>query len=64
MGSCRTNVVATQFVGTLLELVPDNLGPMTQCTVLLEYPIIVGVHEVHEELQMVNKQCNVVVTGQ
>jgi hypothetical protein len=48
----------------LLELILDNLGTTTQCIVLLEYPIVVGVHEVHEGLQMVTKQCNVAVTGQ
>ena len=40
----------------LLKPVLDNLGPMALCNILLEYPIIVGVHEVHEELQMVTKQ--------
>jgi hypothetical protein len=45
----------------LIEPILDNLGLQTQCTVLLEHPIIVGVHEVHQVLQMVTKQCNVVV---
>jgi hypothetical protein len=37
---------------------------MTWYSVLLEYPIIVGLHEVHEGLKMVTKQYNVAVTNQ
>ena len=40
----------------LLKPILGNLGLMAWCIILLEYPIIVGVHEVHEGLQMVNKQ--------
>jgi hypothetical protein len=46
----------------LTETILDNSGPLMWCIVLLEYPIIVGVNEVHQRLQMVTKQCNVVVT--
>jgi hypothetical protein len=48
----------------LLEPILDNLGLMTRCIVLLEYPITVGIHEVHEGLALVSKQCKVAVTGQ
>jgi hypothetical protein len=48
----------------LLEPILDNSGPLTWCSVLLEYPIVVGVHAVPEGLQMVTKQCNVAVTDQ
>ncbi|PNF19776.1 hypothetical protein B7P43_G14743 [Cryptotermes secundus] len=48
----------------LLEPILDNSGLMTWCIVLLDYPIVVGVYEVHEGLQMVTKQCNVAVTSQ
>jgi hypothetical protein len=44
----------------LLEPILDNLGLMKRCIVLLEYPIV----GVYEGLQLVTKQCNVVVTGQ
>jgi hypothetical protein len=48
----------------LLKLILDNSGLMTWCIVLLEYPIVVGVHEVIEGLQMVTKQFNVAVIDQ
>jgi hypothetical protein len=48
----------------LLEPILNNLAPMTRCIVLLEHPIVVGVHEVHKGLQMATKQCNAAVTSQ
>ena len=40
----------------------QNLGLMAWCIILLEYPTIVWVHEVHKGLQMVTKLDNTVST--
>jgi hypothetical protein len=47
----------------LLKPILDNFGPITRLIFLLEYPVIVGIHEVYEGQKMVSKQCNVAVTG-
>ena len=45
-----------KFSKILLQPILGNLGLIGLCFILLEYPIIVEVHEVQEGLQMVTKQ--------
>ena len=40
----------------VFEPILDHLGPMAQFIILLEYPIIVGVYEIHEGLQMITSE--------
>lgn len=52
------------MIRMLFEPIIDNMDPITQWIYLLGYTIFVGIDEVYERFQMVNKQWNVAAIGQ